>query len=397
MIEQTKIARLIPRIGGGLIDLLIVLIISSVILFFWGFFIGIKNTDLNLSAEEQAIMWKARGLLVGLVADLIYTVSMQLSSKRATLGQQAVGVCIVKVNYEKATFGDLLLRYFISIISSILLKIGFLIAVFTKDKRTLHDLIAGTMVVEAETTVEQTTYSYEQQTKPINGSAERKTNETQTKVTPDPNNKKTKTSIENDDGLWARALEEFESKFRIKGLYAKLYTQHDGNEQRIKSQYIKERFEQLKKEQKEIQAAEEAQAKEKIELLQKEQLEKKIKESALERAINGKINLVKTIRGIDCYAYEDGRVAIKVEEDRYRLYVDLETAKESIDYYKLGNKNYFDEEMRYLPNGFIGWITIDNEKKIISCPRCSQKTRVPSNKELEITCPSCKFQWREKT
>lgn len=203
--------------------------------------------------------------------------------------------------------------------------------------------------------------------------------------------------VETDENIWAFALEEFESKSRIKGLYAKLYTQNDGNEQRIKSQYIKERFEQLKKEQKEIQAAEDARAKEKFELFQKQQLEKKIKESALERTINGKTNLVKTIRGIDCYVYEDGRVAIKVEEHRYRLYVDLETAEESINYFKQGNKNYFDEEMRYLPNGFIGWITIDNDKKIISCPRCSQKTRVPSNKELEITCPSCKFQWRERT
>lgn len=90
------------RIGGGLIDFLIVLIISSVILFFWGFFIGIKNTDLNLSAEEQAIMWKARGLLVGLLVDLIYTVVLQTSNKQATLGQSAFDLIITKNNGKKS-------------------------------------------------------------------------------------------------------------------------------------------------------------------------------------------------------------------------------------------------------------------------------------------------------
>jgi hypothetical protein len=36
-------------------------------------------------------------------------------------------------------------------------------------------------------------------------------------------------------------------------------------------------------------------------------------------------------------------------------------------------------------------------KVIISCPSCKQKTRVPANKELEITCPSCNNEWVEKT
>ena len=150
MIEQTKIARLIPRIGGALIDLLIVLIVSAIIIFVWGFAVGVNGSEKHYAKEISEELWKARGLLVGLVVDLIYTVSMQLSSKRATLGQQAVGVCIAKVNYEKATLGALLIRYIISLFSSILLKLGYLIAIFTVRKQTLHDLIAGTIVVEQD-------------------------------------------------------------------------------------------------------------------------------------------------------------------------------------------------------------------------------------------------------
>jgi uncharacterized RDD family membrane protein YckC len=393
--NERKLASLKTRALGGALDIAILLVLSFVVCFIWA--LNAHPSEAYLSNDESQILWQSRFILTWLVIELVYCVGLMTSDMQATFGQKAVGIKIVQDSGEKLEIGAAAGRYVVSIFSSIFLKIGYLIAFAREDKKTLHDLVAGTVVIESEASFEPTISNYEQPTKPRTSSAERTVNETVAKDTTKPNFEYAKRKIMDDDSLWAAALEEFESKSRVKGLYAKLYTQHDGNEQRIKSQYIKERFEQLKKEQKEIQAAEEVRAKEKFELLQKQQLEKKIKESALERTINGKTNLVKSIRGIDCYIYEDGRVAIKVEEHRYRLYVDLETAEESINYFKLGNKNYFDEEMRYLPNGFIGWITIDNDKKIISCPRCSQKTRVPSNKELEITCPSCKFQWREKT
>jgi uncharacterized RDD family membrane protein YckC len=143
------------RIGGGLIDLLIVLIISAVLLFCWGVLIGIKNTDLNLSVEEQAIMWKARGLLVGLLVDAIYTVVLQTSNKQATLGQSAFDLIVVKNNGEKANFGQVLSRYLISIPSSLIFKLGYVIAIFTKRKQTLHDLIANTVVIEKNEIIEK--------------------------------------------------------------------------------------------------------------------------------------------------------------------------------------------------------------------------------------------------
>lgn len=136
------------RIGGGLIDLLIVLIISAALLFCWGFFIGIKNTDLNLSVDEQAIMWKARGLIVGLLVDAIYTVALQTSTRQATLGQSAFDLIVTKKNGERASLAQVIVRYLISIPSSIILKIGYLIALITKHKQTLHDLVANTVVLE---------------------------------------------------------------------------------------------------------------------------------------------------------------------------------------------------------------------------------------------------------
>jgi uncharacterized RDD family membrane protein YckC len=43
-------------------------------------------------------------------------------------------------------WGKAILRAFSYIISSVLILIGFIIVAFKKDKRALHDIIAGTQV-----------------------------------------------------------------------------------------------------------------------------------------------------------------------------------------------------------------------------------------------------------
>lgn len=37
------------------------------------------------------------------------------------------------------------------------------------------------------------------------------------------------------------------------------------------------------------------------------------------------------------------------------------------------------------------------DKAIIACPNCGQKLRIPTGKTLQITCQSCKFEFRQKT
>ena len=51
-----------------------------------------------------------------------------------------------------------------------------------------------------------------------------------------------------DEDFWEQALNEFESENRKKGLYAKLYSLHTGDEAKIKSEYMQERYSQLKEE-----------------------------------------------------------------------------------------------------------------------------------------------------
>ena len=270
-----------PRIGGALIDLIIVLVITAIIMFIWGFVVGLNGNEANYSKEYSDTLWKARGALVALVVDLVYTVGMQSSNAKATLGQKAVGVCIVKSNMEKAPVGILLIRYFISIFSSVLLKIGFFIALFTKNKQTLHDLVAGTIVINNENSASldfsknsssnNQNYSVAQDSinqntavttnspklvtssnnsvsrtteQPINNALssknqgykleERKTSSsaievvTSEKAVPEP--------LAED---WEKALIEFDDGNLIKGLWARIFAENNGDENTSKAQYIK--------------------------------------------------------------------------------------------------------------------------------------------------------------
>jgi len=222
---------------------------------------------------------------------------------------------------------------------------------------------------------EPTISNYEQPTKTRTSSVKLKSNGN---LTNDTTKQNFKNNIKSDDILWEEALEEFESRHRIKGLYAKLYTQHDGNEQRIKSQYLKERFEQLKKQQKETQFEEEES---KVQLAQQKQ------KLALENNYkNKKIKSIKLIGKTEFYTFEDGNVAVKINDTEYGLYANFKSAENALNYSNL-----------YGSLGFIDLIKINKDKVIIPCPQCKINMRVPSNKVLEIICPSCKFEWREKT
>jgi uncharacterized RDD family membrane protein YckC len=65
-----------------------------------------------------------------------------------TLGKVATGVKVVKVNEEPIGYGRALGRWLALFLSTITLGIGYLMAGVRSDKRSLHDLVAGTRVMK---------------------------------------------------------------------------------------------------------------------------------------------------------------------------------------------------------------------------------------------------------
>ena len=64
-----------------------------------------------------------------------------------TLGKLAIGLRVVTANGESISLGRSLGRTLAEILSAITLLIGYIIAAFDSEKRTLHDHICGTRVI----------------------------------------------------------------------------------------------------------------------------------------------------------------------------------------------------------------------------------------------------------
>ena len=78
----------------------------------------------------------------------LYFSLMESSANQATLGKMALGIKVVDARGARLSFAHALGRWFAASLSYLTLYIGFLLAAFTQRKQALHDLVAGTFVVD---------------------------------------------------------------------------------------------------------------------------------------------------------------------------------------------------------------------------------------------------------
>jgi uncharacterized RDD family membrane protein YckC len=79
--------------------------------------------------------------------DILYHAFMESSKFQGSLGKMALGMKVVDLNGGKIDFVKALIRNVCKIISGAILAIGYIMAGFTDKKQGLHDMIAGTLVV----------------------------------------------------------------------------------------------------------------------------------------------------------------------------------------------------------------------------------------------------------
>ncbi|HBL13197.1 MAG TPA: hypothetical protein DD379_17725 [Cyanobacteria bacterium UBA11162] len=131
------------RFLAALLDGIILSIINIIV----GFAIGLVF-GLLLGGNEAAV--RAVTSLTNLVWVLIgwlYYAIQESSAKQATIGKQALGIVVTDLQNQRISFVQATIRYFSKIISGIILLIGYLMVLFTEKKQALHDIIAGTLVV----------------------------------------------------------------------------------------------------------------------------------------------------------------------------------------------------------------------------------------------------------
>lgn len=99
--------------------------------------------ELNAALADFEAASNGIGLLIGWV----YWAAMESSPKQATFGKMALGIKVTDLEGVRISFGKASGRYFGKILSALLFFVGFIIIGFTKKKQGLHDMMAGTLVV----------------------------------------------------------------------------------------------------------------------------------------------------------------------------------------------------------------------------------------------------------
>ena len=88
-------------------------------------------------------------LCINLVIGWLYYTLQESGAMQATLGKKAVGIKVTDMNGERISFGIANGRYFGKFLSGLILLIGYFMMLGDDKHQTLHDKLAGTLVVMA--------------------------------------------------------------------------------------------------------------------------------------------------------------------------------------------------------------------------------------------------------
>ena len=123
------VAKVVDGIIVGVVNQLLVVVLGSAI---------------GSSQEPAAffVVW-----ILSMVLPAVYT-TFFLGKYGATLGKMACGLKVVTADGGKVSYGRALGRHLAEILSSLILLIGYIMAAFDEQKRTLHDHICSTRVIK---------------------------------------------------------------------------------------------------------------------------------------------------------------------------------------------------------------------------------------------------------
>lgn len=111
----------------------------------FGFLAGLIAVPLGVSQDALAITVQLLGAVIG----VLYFVLSESSESQATPGKKMMGIKVTDLQGRRISAAHALGRYFAKILCYLTIYVGFIIAGFTSKKQGLHDIVAGTLVVNA--------------------------------------------------------------------------------------------------------------------------------------------------------------------------------------------------------------------------------------------------------
>jgi uncharacterized RDD family membrane protein YckC len=117
-----------------------------------GLILGVVTVPLNIAFGGDDWYTEASSGARGIASVLgwLYYALMESSAKQATVGKMALGIIVTDMEGRRIGFGRATGRHFAKILSALILGIGFIMIAFTQRKQGLHDILAGTLVIEGQ-------------------------------------------------------------------------------------------------------------------------------------------------------------------------------------------------------------------------------------------------------
>ena len=130
------------RVGAYSVDMVILLIPNLLISFLYRATVPAADGYQQIGVD---IVDPGLGLMVWWV----YCAVLHSSEWQATLGKKVVGLKVIDKQGGRISFGQATGRYFASLLSALLLCVGYMMAGWTERKEALHDKLAKTYVIKA--------------------------------------------------------------------------------------------------------------------------------------------------------------------------------------------------------------------------------------------------------
>jgi uncharacterized RDD family membrane protein YckC len=126
------------RVGAALIDS--VIIAGSMLLLV--FVAALAALMPPLMVLLMALVW-----IASIVGPWLYTALFESSAMQATPGKKAIGLKVTDLQGNRISFGRATGRHFAEWITGMTFFVGYVMVAFTQKRQSLHDMIAGTVVV----------------------------------------------------------------------------------------------------------------------------------------------------------------------------------------------------------------------------------------------------------
>ena len=133
------------RFGAKFIDLVLLGVVNGAVQMVMGMIVGGAGS-MTGSEEIAFFIVIVLSSLFSLFFGAVYT-TFFIGRFAATPGKMACGLKVVRADGDKVSYMRALGRHFAEMLSAIILYIGYLMAAFDEEKRSLHDRICDTRVI----------------------------------------------------------------------------------------------------------------------------------------------------------------------------------------------------------------------------------------------------------